>query len=394
MSQATGIALRRDRTVAGQEVVINEAPASDVARPADRRFGAWIRNGDPLDDDQIAFAIENYRAAILQPWETAALECIKSARPDMTVLCYKCLSSTRSDELGPIYASGVSYLEASREALHWFAHRSDGSRIEWDGYPFHWQMAVWDPGYQERWCDNISAELEGTLWDGVMADNDVYDDYYGLNLPIEGGRTMDEIRCGLDELVQRAGRRLNAINKMLVPNIAESRREPGRWARHSKFGGGFDEVWLAWGPDDYLNAPTAFAQSEQVAGPGFTIMRTATDGTNEHRNFTYGLAAFWIFGGGSGGAYSATGRDDHSGTPYIPQLNWDLGEPVEKPRRRGNGWSRAFTGGWAAANFNHNLARRLRFDVPLGLITVDGAPAPREVTLRPHEGVLYRGLGT
>jgi len=81
------------------------------------RHGAWIRYGDPLTDAQIAFAIENYRVAILQPWETAALEQLKSARPDMTVLCYKCLSSTRSYESGPIYTSGVSYEEAE-EAGH------------------------------------------------------------------------------------------------------------------------------------------------------------------------------------------------------------------------------------------------------------------------------------
>jgi hypothetical protein len=354
------------------------------------RHGAWLRYGDPLTDDELSFAIENYQVAILQPWETDALCRLKSARPDMTVLCYKCLSSTRSYEPGPIYSSGVSHSEALQAAPHWFARRRDGALIEWNTYPGHWQMAVWDTDYQQRWCDNVVRELDGTPWDGVLADNDVFDDYYGIAPPIEGDRTMADFRRALDEFVSRAGTELNRIGKLLVPNIAESRRDPGRWERHARFGGGFEEVWLAWGPDDYLDPPTALAQMEEVCRPGLNIVRVATDGTNEHQNFTYGLAAFWIFGGGQGGAFTATGHDDYSVTPFIPQLNWDLGQPVEKPRRRGYGRSRGFTNGWAAANFNCHPRRAITFKVPEGLSAADSSPAPRRVTLEPHQGVIYR----
>ena len=164
-----------------------------------------MRYGNPLTAEQIAFAIEHYRLAILQPWETDALEQIKAARPDMTVLCYKCLSSTRDYEPGPIFSSGVSYREAAQSAPHWFARRTDGSRIEWNTYPGHWQMAVWDAGYRARWCELVSSELENTLWDGVMADNDVFDDYYGIAPPIDGARTMEDIRRALDGFVSEAG---------------------------------------------------------------------------------------------------------------------------------------------------------------------------------------------
>ncbi|WP_305142881.1 hypothetical protein [Kocuria marina] len=74
--------------------------------------GAWIRYGGPISPEQLDFAAQHYRAAILQPWETAAAADLKRRRPDMTVLCYKCLSSTRSYEPGPIHSSGVSYAEA------------------------------------------------------------------------------------------------------------------------------------------------------------------------------------------------------------------------------------------------------------------------------------------
>jgi Hypothetical glycosyl hydrolase family 15 len=355
-----------------------------------RSVAAWIRYGGPISPAQVEFAIEHYTVAILQPWETEVAARLKSARPDMTVLCYKCLSSTRSFEPGPIFTSGVSYAEAEARGERWFAHRRDGvDRIEWNTYPGHWQMAVWDAGYRERWCDNVAAELAGSPWDGVMADNDVYDDYYGLCPPIEGDRGLPEIRTALDQLVTAAGTRLGAAGKLLVPNIAESRRAPGRWARHSRFGGGFEEVWLAWGPDQYLDVASSLAQADQAAGPGLTVLRVASDGTDTHQNVLYGLAAFWVFGGGRG-AYAATAHDDYSGTPFVPQYRWDLGRPVEDIRRRGNARARSFTGGWAAVNLNSRPRGRVTFTVPPDLTGPHGGPAPRRITLGPHEGVLLR----
>ena len=353
------------------------------------RHGAWIRYGDALDAAQVDFAVGHYQVAILQPWETDALATIKAARPDMTVLAYKCLSSTRSFEHGPVFTSGVCFEEAEESGEEWFAHRESGERIEWSTYPGHWQMATWEADYRERWCDNVADELEGTLWDGIMADNDVFDDYYGLRPPLEGGRTMADLRRALDGFVPEVGARLNGIGKLLVPNIAESRRDRGRWARHSAFGGGFEEVWLAWGEDDYFDPQTADAQGAEVAGDGLTILRIASDGSDTHRNVLYGLAAMWVYGAGARGAFAATSPDGYSATPYVPQLDVDLGTPTEPVQHRGNGRSRRFAGGWAAVNLNSAARRKVTFDVPDGLRDAAGRPAPARVTLAPHEGALY-----
>jgi hypothetical protein len=355
-------------------------------------FGAWLRYGDPIGEDEIRFALDHYRVAVLQPWETETLGRLKSERPDMTVLCYKCLSSVRGYETGPIISSGVAYGEAEENGEHWFAHRADGTtRIGWEHYDDHWQMAVWEDEYRERWCDNVADELEESAWDGVLADNDVYDDYYGLRPPMEGGRVMADIREALDRFVTEAGTRLNGMDKILVPNIAESHREPDRWPRHAAFGGGYEEVWLAYGPDDYLDPETSLLQTGEVEGPGLTIMRVASDGTDQHPNFLYGLAAFWVFGGGKGGAITATAHDGYSSTPYIPALDVDLGSPTEEPRRKGNAWSRSFSHGWAAVNFNTNRRRTVNFQPPSGLVDTNGQPAPSSVKLAPHEGVLFLG---
>jgi hypothetical protein len=362
--------------------------------PGRRRYvGAWIRYGLPITPEQIGFAARHYSVAILQPWETDTATTLKRLRPDMVVLAYKCLSSTRSYEPGPVFSSGVGFEEAEDFGEHLFAHRRDGTRIEWSTYPGHWQMAVWQPDYQQRWCANVVSEMRDSPWDGVMADNDVFDDYYGLRPPLAEVGDIGEIRHALDRLVGSAGRALNAADKILVPNIAESRREPGRWDRHSAYGGGFEEVWLAYGPENCFDAATVLAQADQARGPGVSIMRIATDGTNEHRNFTYGLAAFWIFGGGRGTGFAATGHDQYSDTPFIAQLDWDLGEADSPTRSDGGILSRSFTSGWAAININDDGATSVPVAVPDGLVDANGENAPPVLDLVPHHGAIFRTKG-
>lgn len=350
--------------------------------------GAWIRYGGPLEPAEIDFAVEHYRAAILQPWELAAAAELKARRPDMTVLCYKCLSSTRSYEPGPLHSSGISWAEAEEQGGDWFARRLDGSRIEWQRYSGHWQMAVWDPSYRQRWVERVVQELTDSPFDGVMADNDVFDDYYGLDLPLQGVESMAQIRGALGQLVAAAGSALQERGKLLIPNIAESRRITGRWQEHARWGGGFEEVWLGFGPQDLFDPETAQAQLPQAAGPGLSILRVPTDGTDTHPNFGYGLAAFWIFGGGRG-AYSATGHDDYSKLQHVPELDYDLGEPIEEPQQRGHTWWRRFTHGFAAVNLDQE-GRRRRVVLPDGLVDAQGAPAGGRLLLAPHRGAILR----
>jgi len=146
--------------------------------------GAWIRYGNPLEPGELDFAIAHYRAAILQPWETEAAARLKEARPDMTVLAYRCLSSTRDFEPDSMRASGLSYREARRRG--WLARRDNGDLVEWNTYPGHFQARVWDPDYRARWVEEVCQATAETAFDGVMADNDVFDDYYGLDLPLDG----------------------------------------------------------------------------------------------------------------------------------------------------------------------------------------------------------------
>ncbi|MFT8394728.1 putative glycoside hydrolase [Propionibacterium sp.] len=318
-----------------------------------RRFTAWVRYGDEqIRESEIRFAAEHCRVAILQPWETVAAAQLKAMEPAVTVLAYKCLSSTRSFEPGPVRSSGVGFGEAEKIGEDMFAHREGSAgktRIEWNGYTGHWQMAVWNQRYRDCWIRNVVREISVGPFDGVMADNDVFEDYYGI-LPLEGGYGMPEVREALDEFITQAGAALNAVDKILVPNIAESRRESGRWDRHARFGGGFEEVWLAASANEPFPAEVCHAQMSQLNGPGLSIMRTAADETNERDRFLTALAAGWIFSGGGDFAVTATDHDSYDGAPWQPEADWDLGAPVSGVEGECGCWSRTFEDGYAAVN--------------------------------------------
>lgn len=382
------------------------------------KFGAWVRyGGKPITQQQLDFAVKNYSVAILQPWELEAARYLKKHAPQMVVLAYKCLSSTRSYEPGPIYSSGLSFAQAvslANSGKDFFAHRLNGDRIEWKGYPKHYQMQVWNPGYRWYWVDSVVREMRDSPFDGVMGDNDVENDYYGLDLPIQGVPSMTTIREGLDRLVASAGAELNGIGKILVPNIAESRLRWGKWERHSAYGGGFEEVWLGWGPNDYLASPYAVMQGRDIArGSGgdvslgvyltglkrgastqkkVTILRTPLSdrkspltGTDE--NFLYGLAGFWVFGGGTFTGISATHHDAYDEIPHAPELTFDLGDAAGGIVVQGTVQTRTFTRGWAALNTGD---REATVTVPTGMIDAKGVSVPATVKLAGHRGLVLR----
>lgn len=290
----------------------------------------WIRYGSlDIAESEIQQAAGKYRAAIIQPWELDAAAALKKHNPDMTVLAYQCMSSVRVYEKGPIFSSGLSPDQA--EKINSFALGSDGERIEWAGYPGHYQQKVWDYEYQRLWVDTVVKRFAGTPFDGVFADNDVYDDYYNLNLPLYCGENMNTIHNALNQLAAAAGEALRGVDKQLVPNIAESRREPGRWDRHSAYGGGFEECWMGWEnrPDSRLDYRAIRKQMRTLRAPGLTIARTPGTGEPGDPNLVLALAAAWVFAPTSDVAVSATAHDGYNAMPWCEEAEWDLGLPED-----------------------------------------------------------------
>ena len=382
------------------------------------KFGAWVRyGGKPITQQQLDFAVKNYSVAILQPWELEAARYLKKHAPQMVVLAYKCLSSTRSYEPGPIYSSGLSFAQAvslANSGKDFFAHRLNGDRIEWKGYSKHYQMQVWNPGYRWYWVDSVVREMRDSPFDGVMGDNDVENDYYGLNLPIQGVPSMTTIREGLDRLVASAGAELNGIGKILgaqycrvapalgqvgTPQCLRRRfrggvarlgpeRLPGFALRRDagpRYCARFRWRRVARGVPHRPEARCLHAEEGDDSAHPLSDRKSPLTGTDE--NFLYGLAGFWVFGGGNFTGISATHHDAYDEIPHAPELTFDLGDAAGGIVVQGTVQTRTFTRGWAALNTG---SKDVTVKVPSHLVDAANRPVPSSFTLRAHQGVVYR----
>lgn len=303
---------------------------------------AWIRNTTDVSDEEIRLAAGRFRAVILQPWEFETAARLREADPRVTVLAYQCLSSVRLFETGDRVSSGISLAQS----LQLDSSLPGG---EWTAYPGHVQQRVWAPAYQEAWADSVASKFAGTPFSGIMADNDVFDDYYHLGLD------MDQVREGLDKLVTTAGRTLRKHKLSLVPNIAESRREPGRWRRHSRFGGGLEECWLGWGTEDnqWLGFLEIAGQMRELNSPGLVIARVPGTGEERDPSLLLALACAWVFLPGRDVAVTATAPDGFDALPLLPEADLDLGRPkgpVIVDEHTPGIFHRVFSEGLAAVN--------------------------------------------
>lgn len=359
----------------------------------------WMKLDGTPTSTEATYAAAHYRVVVLNPWETTTLHRIKAANPSVTVLAYKCLSSTRSyagavdnGQDAAILPTGVGYVEAGAHP-DWFALSTTGARVQWGPYPGHWQMAVWNPGYQQRWASNVTNEIVANGWDGVMADNALTTLKWYSSATLAGAPTDTALRAGERALIATAGAALRAQGKVLVPNIGESRLYPGLWADWTSLAGGGQEESFAhmdndpstgfigdWGSDGYT------AQGGEMAGSGLNLAITRYL-PGDLRSFRYGYSMFLVNGGGRG-AFTAT--SDYGVQPLQPEQQWDPGAPVTGITRVGVAYARTFTNVFAVTNPNETQS--VTVPVPAGATDATGKTVT-SVTLAPFTGAVYKLSG-
>lgn len=303
-----------------------------------------------------------YSVIILNSWERAARDRIRQVNPAAKVLVYQCLSSSRSyagavvnGQDVPDLPTGVGYVEAQSHP-EWFALDANGARIEWaPKYPKTWQMAVWDPGYQQRWIDNVSKRVAADGWDGVFGDNDL-SKLQGYSNALFAGTTTAaatnaKLTAGLDALISAAGAGLPCS---LTPNISEGRLDIARWNRNSRCGGGMDEAFAHWGTSPTTGFCTSDfpkggweVQTAELKTP-LTLLVTraaASDLVSQH----YGYCSALVQAVGQVAWQVSTGP--YSTPEWTDLQNYNTGGPVGPGTKLANGvWTRQFTNAWVAVN--------------------------------------------
>src|ERR1700683_1826146 len=108
---------------------------------------------------------------VLQDWQANRMRELKAANPNLKVLVYKNLLASQTLAPNGFSATGVSYEEADSAHPDWFLQNTDGQLFTLRDYAYQWAMDVGSPGYQQRWAENVVADVKAQGWDGVFIDN-------------------------------------------------------------------------------------------------------------------------------------------------------------------------------------------------------------------------------
>lgn len=363
--------------------------AQDISAPPPKPLAPcawWYGIGRPPTAQEVEQAARRYEVIVLNADQGAAMRRLHQLNPQVKVLVYKDLSSTRNypgavdgGQDAVFLPSGIGYVDAQEHHPEWFALDVQGRRIEWQGYPKHWQMAVWNPDYQQAWTDAVVAEVSREGWDGVLADNDFNSLSHYSSAVLAGTANVTEtdrkLRDGLDGFLGKAGDALTNAQKLLVPNVSETHLVPGRWTAHSRFGGameenfGFRENGGTGGLLTFRGNEFQELRAQAALGESMLLLVTRTHNAREERS-GYASAALLA---GPHTCWTRATTDDYRAPEWSTLQDTGLGEAVDAASRLPNGvWTRTFTHGWIAVN---TTAARQTVDPPEGLV-VPGAPRP------------------
>jgi hypothetical protein len=142
-------------------------PAGSIAQRVHSSAGVLALDWGDIDATADAWKA-NY--VVLQSWEAARIPALKAKNPRLTVLMYKDTSAAvKVPHESGRYATGVSFGEAA--ANGWLLRDRAGRTVEWSDWAGLFPTDVADPSYQDRWGDNVLAELRQGGWDGVLMDD-------------------------------------------------------------------------------------------------------------------------------------------------------------------------------------------------------------------------------
>lgn len=363
--------------------------AQEVSAPPPKPLapcGWWYGIGRAPTAAEIVQAARRYEVVVLNADQSAAMRRLHQLNPQVKVLVYKDLSSTRNypgavdgGHDAAFLPSGVGYVATQQNHPEWFAIDVKGRRIEWQGYPRHWQMAVWKPAYQQAWTDAVVAEVNREGWDGVLADNDFNTLSFYSPAVLAGTRNVAEtdrkLRDGLDAFLSLAGDAFSKAGKLLVPNVSETHLVPGRWTAHSRFGGameenfGFREDGGTGGLLTFRGNEFQELRAQAALGESLLLLVTRTHNAREERA-GYASAALLA---GPRTCWTRATTDDYRSPEWSALQDSGLGEAVDAAGRLPNGvWTRTFTHGWIAVN---PTAATRTVTPPPGLVP-PGSPRP------------------
>ena len=314
-----------------------------------------------------------YRFIVLQESMVRILPGVRASNPGARILAYQKVGGMREDG-GDHPSTGVQVQEADGVHEEWFLHDTAGERLTYCDYPEVWAADIGDPGYQQRWLENVRERLIRDGFDGVLMDD--VNTFPGhclgsLGTPIAEYESDEAYGDAVIGFMEAVGPELVAAGLLVAPNIAMNPWDDRMRAQAlaiAPCGTHVDrEYWMRW--DDSGNftgseweSTLGFYEDVEALGVGFMALTYGPGSEGALEGQRYGRASFLL--AWDGAADSAWGYLDDQVDPWSDEWAIDPGLPVEERRADGVGWRRAFTGGTVLVNADETASQTFSLDRP------------------------------
>lgn len=301
---------------------------------------------------------KRYQFITANAWEHGRIAGFKAKNPDVEMLVYKCISSTRSytDDTTP--PAGIGWTYANSQHPEWFALGvNSGQRLEWPGYGGHWQMNVGNPAYQNKWAENVIAECQANGWDGIAADNANLFPYGEWPASTPNASTF---QAATRSFLANVGPKLRAAGIGFYPNISAhgdtTTYGPSMWADWCQFTDGASrEFWMKWGFDssnifsgNEWQSNRNIMEAVQALGKRFIAITYAP--RTDTRIMRYCYASFLLSWNGTGPSCFVFEGMPEDQDPWNAEWTKDIGKPTAAATPVSGGWKRTYTGGTVYVN--------------------------------------------
>ena len=339
--------------------------------------------------------LSHYQYIVLNAWDYGMIPALKRANPQVRVLVYKDMSSTRSYASGDAeIPTGIDYGWANANHPDWFTHKS-GTRIEWSGYSGHWQMNIGMAGYQNQWATNVTSDLAAHGWDGVMIDNANMNPNGYASLPYDEYSTRQSYQDATRSFLANVGPKLQSAGFLVIPNIQHDGAylTEALWTDWIQFtSGGFLEHYSKWGEDasGWLNGSGwTFEQNLQRDAAGKIFLGLFYSPVSDVRSMRYARASFLL--DWDGGPSAVVFEPSSGADPWSPEWTADIGTPVGSRYQVGSAYRRDYTGGTVVVNPSSNDSQQ----VDLGdTYLMPDSSSVTSVTLAAMTGLVLRSPAT
>ena len=276
---------------------------------------------------------------VMNAWFHEYIKKFKSANPEIKTLVYKDLTSTRSyaveEGLDNEYLpTGVGFKYADENHPEWFLVDENNNRLEYTGYPEHWQMDVGNTAYQQLWAKQVVDELVANEWDGVLMDNAIYIlDTYHENVFPKDYESNEAFQQAYESILSTINKRLKVDNKIGIANVTDTRLHPGVWESYMQhLDGGLDEWWLVFSNGNYLSDYTEgfIPQISEVvtneAEHKITLVQPHSSLSDE-QGFYYAFASYWLVNDGNTYFSEQEITDAYNKpSPWREEYTWNFGK--------------------------------------------------------------------